>query len=222
MLVTLTVAVGGTPALAAPATTTLTTTASAGVTIGGSISDSAMLSGATSPTGSVTFTVYGPNDSTCAKGAVATLVVAVTGPGPYVSPGFVPQSPGTYNFTAAYSGDGANAASSESCGGANESVVVAQASPGLVTMAAPAQVALGSAVTDTATISGGDNPGGSISFALYGPNDPGCAHAPISQVTDTVRGDGSYTAASSPSSPGSYLYTASYSGDTDNRAVSGT
>ena len=44
----------------------ITTTASGTVQVGGSISDTAHLSGGFNPTGTILFVLYGPNDATCA------------------------------------------------------------------------------------------------------------------------------------------------------------
>jgi hypothetical protein len=74
-------------------------------------------------------------------------------------------------------------------------------------------------VTDTATVSGGDNPGGTIEFQLYGPSaTPVCSGTPVDDETVTVSGNGSYTtpAGATPAQAGTYWWTASYSGDANN------
>ncbi len=63
----------------------LTTQASPSVPVGGQITDTATLAGATNPTGVITFFLYGPDDATCAGAAIFTSDVSVTGNGPYTS-----------------------------------------------------------------------------------------------------------------------------------------
>lgn len=108
--------VGITP-LASP---TLTTDALASATLGESIDDSATLSGGVNPTGTITFTLYGPNDGTCSMGAIFIDIVPVNGNGMYQSAPFVPPSVGTYNWIANYSGDINNNPTNNQCGEDNE------------------------------------------------------------------------------------------------------
>src|SRR5262249_54084335 len=62
----------------------LSSSATASVTLGSPISDSATLSGGSSPTGTITFTAYGPNDSSCSGAAAYTSgPVPVAGDGMY-------------------------------------------------------------------------------------------------------------------------------------------
>ncbi len=44
----------------------IVTQASPSVTVGGQVTDTATLTGGTSPTGTLTFVLYGPDDATCA------------------------------------------------------------------------------------------------------------------------------------------------------------
>ena len=202
-----------------PATPAIVTNASATVPVGGPISDSATLSGGVNPTGTITFTVFGPNDATCTKAPAFTSIVAVTsGNGTYPSGPFVTTAAGTYRFVAAYSGDANNVAVTTLCNDPNESVVVGPASPALVT-AASASVPVGGTVNDTATLSGGVNPTGTITFELFGPT-PGCTGAAIFTTTKPVSGNGNYTSASfTVTAPGTYNFVASYSGDANNAAI---
>src|SRR5206468_4973976 len=114
---------------------TITTTASASVPAGGTISDSAVLAGGAAPTGTITFTVFGPNNPTCTGAPLGTSTVTVTGNGTYGSGPFTAAGAGTYNVVAAYSGDVNNAAVTSACGAANESVTVTKAPPTIATTA---------------------------------------------------------------------------------------
>ena len=104
---------------------TLTTQASPAVTLGAAISDTATLSGGLAPTGTITFTLFGPNNATCTGAAIFTSTVPVSGNGTYPSASFTPTLPGTYRWIANYSGDANNAATANACNAANESVIVA-------------------------------------------------------------------------------------------------
>ena len=102
---------------------TLTTTASGSVPLGGAVSDSAVLAGGVAtPSGSITFSLYGPNNVTCSGAAIFTTTVPVSGNGTYNSGSFTPSAVGTYNWIAGYSGDPNNLPVTTTCGDANETV----------------------------------------------------------------------------------------------------
>ena len=148
------------------------TTASPTVPAGGAISDTATLSGGVSPTGTITFTLFGPGNPTCTGAAIFTSTKPVAGNGVYPSDPFTTTTPGTYLWVAVYSGDANNSSATSGCGAANESVTVTKANPAIVTHAS-APVAAGNPITDTATLSGGAAPTGTITFTVFGPNNAG-------------------------------------------------
>ncbi|MDX6287127.1 MAG: hypothetical protein QOG53_2612 [Frankiales bacterium] len=81
---------------------------------------------------------------------------------------------------------------------------------------------LGGSIKDVATLSGTDSATGSITFKVYGPNDATCSGTPAATLaaTQAVNGDGNYTSASyTPSSAGTYRWTARYNGDSKNAAI---
>src|SRR5262249_59767502 len=92
-------------------------------------------------------------------------------------------------------------------------MLVTTASPTTVRRPAPAPTFL----TDTATLSGGFNPTGSIVFTLTGPG--GFMYT----QTDTVSGNGTYTARTTlPTTgtvAGTYTWTARYGGDANNNGA---
>ena len=205
-----------------PAAPSVVTQASGAVTIGGAISDTATLSGAVNPTGSITFNLYGPNDATCTGSVIFTSTVTVNANGAYGSGNFTPTIAGTYRWIANYGGDGNNAATANGCNGANESVVVNPAHPTVVTQASGA-LTIGSPISDTATLAGGVAPTGSLGFKLYGPNDATCSGPVIFQIAATVVGNGNYGAGSfTPTQTGTYRWIANYSGDANNTATANT
>src|SRR5438477_1753550 len=77
------------------------------------LKDAAFLQGGFNPTGSITFTLVGPDGTT----VVDTEMVLVNGNGLYSTPtGFTPSGPygaGTYQWNATYSGDANNNAASD-------------------------------------------------------------------------------------------------------------
>jgi hypothetical protein len=205
------------------AITTIATQATTDAPIGSGISDQATLSGGVNPTGTITFTAYGPDDDTCANAPAYTSdPVAVGGNGTYGnSPDFVPATAGTYRWQASYSGDPGNDPASTSCNDANETSVVAQATP-TITSKATTKAVVGSEIADQASIAGGSSPTGTITFTAYGPNDANCSHAPA-YTSSALTVDGSRNFANSPAftpaTAGTYRWRVSYSGDANNVAV---
>ncbi|HUD17675.1 MAG TPA: hypothetical protein VMQ59_10445, partial [Acidimicrobiales bacterium] len=96
------------------------------------------------------------------------------------------------------------------------------ASATMTTTAAPTSVTLGASAHDTATLSGGTTPTGSIIFKLFGPSDPTCSAAPAyTSPLSTVTGDGPYVSPSfTPIADGTYSWVDLYSGDAKNTPVS--
>ncbi|MFL6181292.1 MAG: hemagglutinin [Actinomycetes bacterium] len=208
-----------------PVTPTLSTTASAGVNLGGSVSDRAALSGlATQPAnpvinltgasgaaagGTITFKLYGPND--CTTVAYTSPTVSVNGNGNYDTPNpqFVPTAAGTYHWVAQYSGNSPNnmgTTHNAACGDSNEDVVVS-------TVASSMTTAQRWVPRDSATISapaGGDL-AGTVSFDLYKSND--CSGTAIYSTTRPVAGASPVTVSTvdSASQPAAQSSTANFS-----------
>jgi hypothetical protein len=211
-----------TPAMASPS---LTTTPGSGGPVGSTtVKDTATLLGGSAPTGSIIFNLYGPSaQANCTGTAVDTETVTVSGNGSYATPnGFAPVKAGTYWWTASYTGDSGNNPAASGCGA--ESVTISQFSPGLATVPSTSGTGMAGSTTvkDTATVSGGFNPTGTITFNLYGPSaSANCTTAAVDTETATVSGNGSYTtpAGFAPSQAGTYWWTASYGGDTNNNAA---
>jgi len=108
----------------------LSTLASPGVRVGGTVHDTARLAGGVHPTGSVTFVLHGPDDSSCAGPAAFRSTKTVAGNATYVSGDFIPTAPGTYHWVATYSGDADNNAFGPTpCADPAEAVVVGPSQP---------------------------------------------------------------------------------------------
>lgn len=192
----------------------IATTPSGETPAGGNVSDTATLSGGYHPTGTVKFELFGPGDTDC-KTPIATRTGPVSDTGTATSGDIPAGGVGTYRWVASYSGDDANNPVTSECG---EEVEVVKATPGIATTPS-GSVPAGGAVSDTATVSGGFHPTGTVEFQLYAPGDTDCK-TPIATRTGDLSGSG--TAASGDvtiGAAGTYRWTATYSGDANNNAV---
>ncbi len=194
--------------------TMLTTTLSAGtIEVGGTVHDSATLSGATANAGgTVTYTVY--TNDTCTEGAQSAGTVTVTN-------GVVPDSdPITFNQTgnfywqAVYSGDANNLGSTSAC--TSELLVVTPRHPTIATLLSAGTIEVGGTVHDSATLTGATaTAGGTVTYTVY-TNDTctdGAQSAGTVTVTNAVVPD------SDPitfNQTGNFYWQAVYSGDANN------
>jgi uncharacterized repeat protein (TIGR01451 family) len=94
----------------------LTTTPSAGGTIGTSVHDTAVLSDSVEASGTIAFALYGVNDTTCTGSPLFTGSADVDGNGSVDSASYTPADAGTYRWVATYSGDANNEAAASNCG----------------------------------------------------------------------------------------------------------
>ncbi len=100
----------------------------------------------------------------------------------------------------------------------SQGVVVTITSPPadtISTQASPGNL-LGAPVSDTATLSGTSNPIGSVTFSLF--SDAGCA-TQVFTSTNNLSGLGATSDSFTPAAAGTYYWTAAYSGDANNNAV---
>ena len=105
-----------------------------------------------------------------------------------------------------------------------EPEATSNASPTITTCASITTSGGSLVLDDTATLSNGYNPTGTITFTLYGPVTSGGASTKLyTTKTVSVSGDGTYTAPTYtlPSSPiaGVYIWDASYGGDGNNNTA---
>ena len=210
----------------------VTTSASAtSISLGQSTSDSATVTqGANnkSPTGSLVFRLFGPNDSTCsAAPAFVSSEETVTGAAVYKSPPFTPTAAGTYNWQALYSGDANNGEVTTPCRDPAETVTVGVLPTSLATSlsgndesGSSISVPLATPVTDNATVSGTDasTAAGSVIYNVY--SDSSCSILVSNTPPETITTPGTLP----PSAPvtfttaGTYYWQALYSGDSANAA----
>lgn len=188
------------------------------LTVGTSFQDTATLRGGYSPTGTITFRIYGPVGAGCAKPAFVDTV-AVSGNGTYSSDPFVAQRPGRYSFVASYSGDSANKGATEPCDTAAQVVRVQKRAPKVKPRA---RLIEGRRISIRAHLGGGASPSGTITFRLYGPGDKHCRHKPTFSGGVTVKSNGNFSLAQyiAPKS-GIYRLSVGYSGDERNRRYMG-
>ena len=189
----------------------LTTTATTTVTVGGVISDTAHLVVGAGAGGTITFHLY--SDAGCTTEVTTGLSpVTVNGPDDYNSGNYTTSAsdfggvlPGTYYWTAEYSGDATNDGSTTSCGDANESSIVTKAPSGISTSQSVYP-------NDSATITGGGT--GSVRFRLYaGATCDGIAL--VDETDSTIVGGAASTSNTTVavSADGTYSWLVEYSGD---------
>ena len=227
------VAVAGPPALSGA--TVSTSDSGTSISLGSPTSDTATITEGTngdSPTGSLVFKLFGPNDATCGNApAYVSSSQTVDGAGKYSSGSFAPTAAGTYTWQALYSGDSNNPPVTTACSGIPaETVTVTAVAPQPTSVTTSLSgggqsgtsisVPTGTAVTDTATLSGtnASSATGSVTYNVY--TDSGCTTlAPGGGGTaETITTPGTLPASAPVSlgTAGTYYWQAVYSGDTTN------
>lgn len=207
------------------ATPALGTSATASVAVGGTVSDTATLTNGYNATGTITYTLYGPSvTQACATQVGQVTSTVVNGTTVYTSPNITPPSAGTYWWIANYGGNSNNSATTNTCGATGESSVVSKLTPTISTTTSLTTIPVGGSLTDTASVSGGFSPTGTITWHVYASTDTTCTTPLFSYTgTQTVNGNTSYspTGSVTPTLAGSYIWGFSYNGDTNNNAATG-
>ncbi len=197
----------------------LTVTASGSTSVGLQVFANVNFGGSTNPTGSMTFTLFGPSDPACVSSPVYTSTVPVTGTS--VNSGHYSTTlAGAYRWEAVYSGDASNAsAGPTACSASGAAVVVSKASSyTLLNAAAPS----GGTIRASVAVSG-FNPTGTTTFSLTPPGDTFCSTTPVFTSTVSVSGAGTYWSAPyTPTVGGQYKWRVTYSGDFNNMVTSMT
>src|SRR5207247_91037 len=121
------------------ASPTVTTSATPQATAGGTISDQALLAGSSGPnaTRTISFTVFGPNNATCALPGTPAGSAVVSGDGTYPSSAVPVVLAGAYRRNAAHPISNNNPALTTACNAPAEAIVVTKASPTVTTSATP-------------------------------------------------------------------------------------
>src|SRR5439155_297318 len=148
---------------ASPAISTTASETAGGVVGTAVLSDTATLTGGYNVSGgTITFTLTAPNGTT----STVASVTVVAGTSTYSSPTALATQVSTYTWHASYSGNTLTIAPVDTV--PNESVITVQASPAISTTASEtASGVVGTAVlSDTATLTGGYGPTGTVTFTL--------------------------------------------------------
>ena len=205
------------------ASPTLGTSAST-ATIGGTVTDTATLANGYNPTGTITYTLYGPSATQSCTTQVGQVTKSVSsGNGNYTSPTIAPPQAGTYWWIANYGGDSNNAATTNGCGASGESSVVSKVTPTITTATGSSSFTVGGSVSDTASFSAGYSATGTITWQVYAQSDASCTTPLFSYSSaQTVSGNGNYSPAASVTvtAIGNYKWGFSYTGDVNNNVVS--
>ena len=125
----------------------------------------------------------------------------------------------THKISASYGGDTDHAGSLGTF-----ALTAIKATPSITTLVSSSgMIVIGGSATGTATLSGGANPTGTITFTIY--SDSGCAAAfsatgfPSSVSATGSNGVQPSSASFTPASAGPYYWNAVYSGDVNNKAA---
>ncbi|HEX4365156.1 MAG TPA: hypothetical protein VHZ75_11450 [Solirubrobacteraceae bacterium] len=187
--------------------------------VGAALKGKATLTGTTMPTGTMTFHLYGPGDTSCATElAVPGSDHVVVSANDTLTGDFVPSAAGVYHWKAEYSGDAEYAAvrvgTDAGCAGAT--TVTVKDAPTLAITSADPPVAAPSPMSATAQVTGGSTPGGTVKFDLY--LGSGCTGDPIFTSADQTIVGGSSTSGPSGATTANttYSWKATYSGDAAN------
>jgi hypothetical protein len=199
--------------------------ASITVPIGTTVTDTATVSAvvpatptAPVPTGTVTFTVYTSYD--CSTGAQSAGSPTLSG-GQATSTGIQFNHAGTYYWQAVYNPAPGSNFNSVTSGCTEELVTVVKATPSIDTAQQPASATVGTSIADKATVTGGYNPGGTVTFNLY--DNPSGTGTPLFTDTETLVGGVATSAGYTATATGTDYWVATYNGDDNNVSVtSGT
>jgi hypothetical protein len=188
--------------------------------VGSPVADKATVTGLVSPSSSdtVTFNLY--SSATVQNSTTLlfsnTQTVSISGStATATSTGYTAAATGTDYWVATYNGDPNN--NPVTSGTAAEAVTITKATPAITTSPQQPSATAGTSIADTASVSGGSNPTGTVTFNLYNnPNGTGPAlftdTEPLSSGTATSAG---YTATAA----GADYWVAIYNGDPNNNPV---
>jgi len=161
------------------------------------------------------------SDDACSSQVWSDVATGISANGDYDSGNYTTVNAGTYYWRAFFSGDANNEAVSTPCQDTNETSVVNKAQPSISTTPNPWSAGLYDTLNDTATLSGGYNPQGTIIFRLYDPSDDTCSGPPAFEEAVSVNGNGNYSTTTGHVADmlGTWRWTAEYSGDPNNYGV---
>jgi uncharacterized repeat protein (TIGR01451 family) len=134
------------------------------------------------------------------------------------SAGYTTTATGTDYWLTIYNGDSNNESTLKPPG---PPVTVGPASPSIGTVQQPASATVGSSIADKATVSGGFNPTGTVTFTLF--NNPNGTGTPLFTDTEPLAGGAATSAGYTTTAAGTDYWVATYNGNANNNSVtSGT
>lgn len=192
--------------------------------VGITLNDTAILTSDFELTGEVLFKLFEPGDVTC-QTPVYTQTVPVNSTTEATievstNPGYPSDIAGTWRWTAEYLGDFANYPSTSGCD--DELVILSKHSPTIQTTPDPVIGFIWDRLNDSATLSGGFNATGNVTFSLYQPGDTTCQSAIYEEIVVITDDQANTVIGFLSNQSGVWRWKAAYSGDVNNNpAVSG-
>ena len=195
--------------------------------IGDVLNDTVRVTSEHAVTGQATFRLYPPGDTLCntpvftetvtlqAEDLEAISAEAAVG---QTTSGYTSDMVGIWNWTAEYLGDYANLPSSDQCG--DQPVEILKDTPSISTLPDPEQGHIPDMLHDTATITGGYSPTGTITFRLFEPGDTFCETPVHTETVPLSGGSASTVTGYAADRVGVWRWKADYSGDANNNPVS--
>jgi hypothetical protein len=193
-----------------------TTLSSESIEVGGTIHDSARLTGATPDAGgSVTYTVY-TNDTCTQDPRDAGTKTVTNGVVPDSDPVTFNQA-GDYYWQAVYSGDSNNNGATSVC--TSEHLVVGKKSPSITTTLSDEEITVGDSIHDSATLTGATaDAGGTVTYTVY-TNDTCTAGARDAGTKNVTNGSVPDSDPLQFNTAGEFYWQAVYSGDANNQGA---
>src|SRR3989475_3056496 len=179
------------------------------IVVGNSAADTATVTGGTTPTGTVTFSVY--SDSICSGTVVATKTVPLAS-GSAGPVRVVFNSTGTFNWQAVYNGDASNNIASSACG--TETLTVGKAAPIAAESLSATTIIVGNSANANATVSGGFSPGGTVTFSVF--TGSSCSGTLLTGGTIALVSGTAGPFSVIFNSTGTFSWQAAYNGDANN------
>jgi hypothetical protein len=179
--------------------------------VGQPLKDTALVTGGRNPTGTVKFELFA--SANCTGSPVFASSDPLDAAHSARSDPYTTTQAGMYEWVAVYTGDAANAPDTSACG--SEPVTVSPAQPTISTKPVKSSVAVGQSLQDTAKVSGGTSPTGTVHFELFATKD--CSGKPVFTSANPLTSTGDATSDSyTTTQAGSYQWVAVYSGDAGN------
>jgi len=187
-----------------------TTLSATTITVGGSVTDSATLNGTTTnASGTVTYTDFA--NSGCTSPGTTVSVVTVTNGAVPASRAVAFNSTGSFSFQATYSGDANNTPLTSAC----EPLTVNKTTPTITTLLSSTSITVGNAVSDSATLTGGFQAGGSVTYSVFS-NDACTAPGTVPSIVIVTSGVVPDSRLVIFNGTGSFSFQGAYSGDSNN------